>query len=183
MSRRITKLESPPGRALQRRRPRWVGRRGRRRGRSFEEKLDYHLKFFTLRGSARCHGCQNSWAPQAGLVELFWDRGVHYGVLDFSFEEVDSRKHEDAAENEEDQRRPGQLLSSQVLHHDIEGEVHGNVGEEDEEEDGGEVGVQDEEEEHAEDAVHEHEDDQKPKSERWFKCTQCTSESKTHSVI
>ena len=96
---------------------------------------------------------------EAGLVELFWDGGTCSGVLDLRSEEEESRKHEQAAENQEDQCRPRQLLSRQVLHHEIEGEVHRNVGQEDVEEDGREVSIKDEEEEHAEDAVDRHEHD------------------------
>ena len=103
---------------------------------------------------------------EAGLVELLWEGGARHGALDLRLEEVHRGKHEDAAENEEDKSRPRQPLSRQVLHHEVEGEVHRNVGEEDEEEDGREVCGGDEQEEHAEDGVDGHEDDQKPKSER-----------------
>jgi|ERR1712192_119123 len=110
-----------------------AGRRGKRTGRSLEEKI---------RGST----CS--------------------GALHLRLEEVEGGEHEDAGEDKEDQGRPGQPLFGQVLHHEIEGEVHGHVGQEDEEQGGGEVGVKDEQESHAEHSVDGHEDDQKPKPKR-----------------
>ena len=100
---------------------------------------------------------------KAGLVELFGQGSTSSGALDLRLEEVEGGEHEDAGEDEEDQRRPGQPFPGQVLHDEIEGEVHGNVGQEDEEEDGGELCVKDEQESHAEQSVDGHEDDQKPK--------------------
>ena len=103
---------------------------------------------------------------KAGLVELFGQGGTCSCALHLRLEEVEGGEHEGAGEDEEDQRRPGEPLPSQVLHDQIEGEVHGNVGQEDEEEDGGELCIKDEQESHAEQSVDRHEDDQKPKPER-----------------
>ena len=97
------------------------------------------------------------------LVDLFWQGRTHTCVLHLRPEEVEGGQHEDGGEDEEDQRRPRQPLPGQLLHHEIEGEVHANVGEEDEEEDGGEVCLKDEQESDAEQSVDGHEDDKKPK--------------------
>ena len=105
---------------------------------------------------------------KAFLVELFWQGGARLGAFHLGLEEVEGGRHEDAGENHEDQCRPGQPLPRQILHEKIEGEVHGNVGEEDEEEDRGEVRVGDEKENHAEENVDNHEDNEKPKPERKF---------------
>ena len=108
---------------------------------------------------------------KAGLVELFGQGSTSSGALDLRLEEVEGGEHEDAGEDEEDQRRPGQPFPGQVLHDKIEGEVHGDVGQEDEEEDGGELCIKDEQESHAEQSVDGHEDNQKPKPKRllWTK--------------
>ena len=78
-------------------------------------------------------------------------------------EEDEGGHHEGAGESEEDLCRQRQPLASHFLHCEVEGEVHRNVGEKEEEEDGGELRLREEQKDHAEQSVDGHEDDQKPK--------------------
>ena len=104
---------------------------------------------------------------KARLIDLLGQGRTCSSILDLRPEKVEGGQHEDAGENEEDQRWPCQPLASQLLHHEIEGEVHPSVGEKEEEEDGRELrrgGY--EQKQHAEESVDGHEDDQKPKPEK-----------------
>ena len=100
---------------------------------------------------------------KARPVDLFWQGRTHTGVLHLGFEEVEGRRKQEAGEDQEDQRRPRQPLATQLLHREIEGEVHPNIGDKEEEEDRQELSVEDEQEERAEESVDGHEDDKKPK--------------------
>ena len=86
--------------------------------------------------------------------------------LHLRLEEVERRRHEERGQDGEDEGRPGEPFLGQPLHDDVEPEVHGHVGEEDEEEDGGKLTHDKGERGHGK--VDHHEDNQELKPERLF---------------
>ena len=95
------------------------------------------------------------------LVELFGQGGSYVGVLHLLPEEDHGGQHEGGREEQEDEGRPSQPLPRPVLHHQVEGEVHAHVDEEEEEQHRGELYVGHEEETTTEESVDCHEPDQK----------------------
>ena len=86
--------------------------------------------------------------------------------LHLRLEEVERRRHEERGQDGEDEGGPGEPFLGQPLHDDVEPEVHGHVGEEDEEEDGGKLTHDKGERGHGK--VDHHEDNQELKPERLF---------------
>ena len=95
------------------------------------------------------------------LIELFGEGGSYVGVLHLLPEEDHGGQHECGREEQEDEGRPSQPLPRHVLHHQVEGEVHAHVDEEEEEQHRGELYVGHEEETTTEESVDCHEPDQK----------------------
>ena len=97
------------------------------------------------------------------LIELFGEGGSYVGVLHLLPEEDHGGQHEGGREEQEDEGWPSQPLPRNVLHHQVEGEVHAHVDEEEEEQHRGELYVGHEEETTTEESVDCHEPDQKTK--------------------
>ena len=95
------------------------------------------------------------------LVELFGQGGSYVGVLYLLPEEDHGGQHEGDREEQEDEGWPSQPLPRPVLHHQVEGEVHAHVDEEEEEQQRGELYVGHEEETTTKESVDCHEPDQK----------------------
>ena len=100
---------------------------------------------------------------QARLIHLFWEGNTCASVLHLPEEEVERGQHAETVENQEDHCRHCQpLLLRLGLHPEIEGEVHPEVAEKDEEEHRWELCLEEEVEKQAEGSVDDCDQDQKP---------------------